>query len=89
MPLQVEDGLLLTALRLTHQGKTIEFRRALVDTGSTGTIVCADQAAKMGIVPGEHDSHLSILIGETTEVRTLPSSKGKVKKPHGRGFLAL
>ncbi|OKO93068.1 hypothetical protein BRO54_2131 [Geobacillus proteiniphilus] len=44
MPLHIEDGLLLTALRLTHRGKTIEFRRALVDTGSTGTIVSVDLA---------------------------------------------
>ncbi|AST00800.1 hypothetical protein B9L19_01120 [Geobacillus thermocatenulatus] len=89
MPLQIEDGLLFTALRLTHRGKTIEFRRVLADTGSAGTIVCADQAAKIGIVPGEHDGHLSILIGEKTEVRILPSSKGTVKKPHSGGSLAL
>lgn len=44
MPLHIDDGLLLTALRLTHRGKTIEFRRALVDTGSTGTIVSVDLA---------------------------------------------
>ncbi|AGT33623.1 hypothetical protein M493_17070 [Geobacillus genomosp. 3] len=55
MPLYIEDGLLLTALRITHRGKTVEFSRALVDTGSTGTIVSADQAAKIGIVPEEHD----------------------------------
>ncbi|MBE2907165.1 hypothetical protein HPK01_03020 [Anoxybacillus flavithermus] len=43
--LRIEEGLLLATLQLTHKNQTIELKRALIDTGSTGTIVSADQAA--------------------------------------------
>ena len=54
--LRIEEGMLLATLQLTHKNKTIKLKRALIDTGSTGTIVSADQAATIGIVPEENDS---------------------------------
>jgi len=54
--LRIEEGLLLATLQLTHKNQTIELKRALIDTGSTGTIVSVDQAATIGIVPEENDS---------------------------------
>ena len=34
--LRIEEGMLLATLQLTHKNKTIELKRALIDTGSTG-----------------------------------------------------
>lgn len=43
--LRIEEGMLLATLQLTHENQTIELKRELIDTGSTGTVVSADQAA--------------------------------------------
>jgi predicted aspartyl protease len=53
--LVVEDGLLLTDMKLTFRERTLSLERVLVDTGSGSTIVSTDWAESIGIVAEEND----------------------------------
>src|SRR5690625_2252424 len=53
--LKIEDGLLLTDIKLTFRGKSLCLKRVLVDTGSGGTIVSTNLAESIGIIAEEDD----------------------------------
>lgn len=54
--LKIEDGLLLSSIKITHKGKTLKLDRVLIDTGSGGTIISTDKASTIGIIPEEDDT---------------------------------
>jgi predicted aspartyl protease len=47
--LRLDRGLLLTQIRIEHQGQTLELSRVLVDTGSSGTLFPVSKLAEIGI----------------------------------------
>jgi len=56
IPLRIEDGLLLCSITITHKGQMLHLERVLIDTGSGGTIISADKASMIDILPEEHDT---------------------------------
>jgi predicted aspartyl protease len=55
MRLTLRDELPFVTMTLTHHGTTIDVPDVLVDTGSASTILNADLAASVGIVPQPSD----------------------------------
>lgn len=51
----IEDGLLLTDIKLTFKGQSLWLKRVLVDTGSGSTIISTDLAESIGIIAEEND----------------------------------
>ena len=60
MRLRLRDGLPFVSLIIEHAGKRLEIEGALVDTGSAGTIVSADEVDRIGIVPAPEDRLRSV-----------------------------
>jgi len=56
MRLQLRDNLPFVSITLNHQGKKVNIKNVLVDTGSGGTILAADVLSKIGIVPQPDDT---------------------------------
>jgi len=56
MRLQLRDNLPFIAITIIHQGKKINIKNVLIDTGSGGTIVAADVLSKIGVVPQAEDT---------------------------------
>lgn len=56
MRLQLRDNLPFVSITVNHQGKKINIKNVLVDTGSGGTILAADVLSKIGIVPQADDT---------------------------------
>lgn len=54
--LTIEDGLLLTDLKLIFRGKSLSLNRVLVDTGSGGTIISTDLAQSIDLIPEVDDT---------------------------------
>ena len=55
MQLTLKDDLPFTCVRVAYAGMEIEISDVLVDTGSTTTILAADQVARIGIIPEPPD----------------------------------
>jgi hypothetical protein len=55
MNIAVRNGLPFVAVELTHKGKTLLPGDFLIDTGSAGTMVDADYAMELGLIPGKQD----------------------------------
>ena len=55
MQLVLRDDLLLTHLRVHHQGRQVEVADVVVDTGSAATLLAADAVAPLGITPAPDD----------------------------------
>lgn len=53
--LVIDNGLLLTDMKLIFHGRSLNLKRVLVDTGSGGTIVSTDLAETIGLVAEEND----------------------------------
>lgn len=53
--LLIDEGLLLTDIEVTYKGKSLLFKRVLVDTGSGSTILKTDLAETIGIIAEEND----------------------------------
>ncbi len=51
MPLILKNNLLFTTISIDYQGKTLTLNKILIDTGSTTTLLAADQVKKINIVP--------------------------------------
>ena len=56
MRLLLRDNLPFVSITVNHQGKKINIKNVLVDTGSGGTILAADVLSKIGIVPQTEDT---------------------------------
>ncbi|MGM9968230.1 MAG: retropepsin-like aspartic protease [Rummeliibacillus sp.] len=52
----IEDGLLLTDLKVIFRGKSLSLNRVLVDTGSGGTIISTDLAQSIDLIPEVDDT---------------------------------
>lgn len=52
----IEDGLLLTDLKVLFRGKSLSLNRVLVDTGSGGTIISTDLAQSIDLIPEVDDT---------------------------------
>lgn len=52
----IDDGLLLTDMKIIFKEKSLWLKRVLVDTGSGSTIVSTDLAESIGIIAEEHDT---------------------------------
>jgi len=50
-----EYGLPFIGLTIRYQGKQLELRKVLLDTGSASTLFNADRMREIGIVPEEND----------------------------------
>lgn len=55
IPLRIEGGLLFTTGRIDLQGRSIELRHLLVDTGSAASVFSADALFHLGLVPRPDD----------------------------------
>lgn len=55
MQLTLKDDLPFVALTLTYKGATLVVPEVLVDTGSAGTILAADQVANIALLPEPGD----------------------------------
>jgi predicted aspartyl protease len=54
--LTIEDGLLLTDLKLIFRGKSLSLNRVLVDTGSESTIFSTDLVQSIDLIPEVDDT---------------------------------
>jgi predicted aspartyl protease len=61
MKLHLENGLLLTQAQIVHNNQNIEFKRVLVDTGSTGTVFSRRQLRACGLDVHISDTYSRIL----------------------------
>ena len=52
----IEDGLLLTDLKVLFSGKSLSLNRGLGDTGSGGTIISTDLAQSIDLIPEVDDT---------------------------------
>ncbi len=55
MKIRVREGLPFITVTLVYQGKEIEIKEVLIDTGSAGTIFSSDKVASIGLVAEPHD----------------------------------
>lgn len=60
MKIRLEEGLPLVSASITISGHTVELNRALLDTGSGGTLVSADLLLEHGITAEPTDRIVSI-----------------------------
>lgn len=49
MKIRVEDGLLYITVSLTYRGQSLQIEKALLDTGSAGTVFSADSVLAIGL----------------------------------------
>ncbi len=54
--MRLEHGLLFVSASLTHSGKQIRCEKALIDTGSLGTIFSIEKVLDIGIRPEPDDA---------------------------------
>ncbi|MDP1714192.1 MAG: retropepsin-like aspartic protease [Anaerolineales bacterium] len=79
MRLQLRDNLPFVSINVKHQGKKINIKNVLVDTGSGGTILAADVLSKIGIVPQTDDTlHTIFGVGGSEVVFTRKIDELKV-----------
>ena len=55
MKLELRHNLPFTSASLSHQGKSIDIKAILIDTGSSSTVMSADLVEAIGIVPRPDD----------------------------------
>jgi len=55
MKLELRHNLPFTSASLSHQGKSIDVKAILIDTGSSSTVMSADLVEAIGIVPRPDD----------------------------------
>lgn len=55
MPLILKNNLLFTTITIDYQGKSLTVNKILIDTGSTTTLLAADQVKEINIVPSLSD----------------------------------
>jgi predicted aspartyl protease len=67
MKLHLEKGLLLTQAQIVHNNQSVEFKRVLVDTGSTGTVFSRQQLQAFGLDVHISDTYSRILGVSGTE----------------------
>lgn len=60
MKIRLEDGLPIVSGSITIAGRTVALTRALLDTGSGGTLVSADRLLAVGIEPDPADRIVGI-----------------------------
>jgi len=56
MRLTLRDDLILTDVMVAYQGRQVEVSDMVVDTGSATTMLSADVAVQIGIVPESNDA---------------------------------
>lgn len=52
----IDNGLLLTDMKITFNKQSLHLQRVLVDTGSGSTVISTDLAESIGIVPEKNDT---------------------------------
>jgi predicted aspartyl protease len=55
MKIRLEGRLPFVTVSLFHRGFNLALDRVLLDTGSAGTVLSADEVAKLGLVPEPED----------------------------------
>ncbi len=55
MKIHLREGLPLTSVTLVYQGKLLELKKVLIDTGSAGTVFPVDKVVIIGIIPEPQD----------------------------------
>lgn len=56
MKIRVREGLPFVTVTLVYQGKKLDIKEVLIDTGSAGSIFSADKVASIGLVAEPYDS---------------------------------
>lgn len=51
----IREGLIYINVTLTHKDKSFNIKNALVDTGSSSTVICRNIAHKLGLKPEPND----------------------------------
>src|SRR4051812_24659138 len=60
MKISLEDGLAYVATTIHHRGRSLELSRSVLDTGSATTLIAADRAWEIDIVPEAYDEIVEI-----------------------------
>ncbi|MBU0568219.1 retropepsin-like domain-containing protein [bacterium] len=55
MKIRIREGLPFVTLTLVYQGKELEVKEVLIDTGSAGTIFSSDKVASIGLAAEPQD----------------------------------
>ncbi|MFH1563929.1 MAG: retropepsin-like aspartic protease [Nitrospirota bacterium] len=56
MKIHIREGLPFITVTLVYQGNRLDFKEALIDTGSAGSVFSANKAASIGLVAEPFDS---------------------------------
>ncbi|MEW6609182.1 MAG: hypothetical protein AB1414_17350 [bacterium] len=88
MKIRVREGLPFVTITLVYQGKKLDIKEVLIDTGLAGSVFSADKVASIGLVAEPYDPIRQIRgVGGFVSVQVSIRRKGEMgRKERGRGI---